>query len=118
MRDLRSRAAPGWRHVVAAKAGGLLKLYIDGQCRAQSSPFDPAEYDLSTPSPLRIGFGQHDYFNGRMKDLRLYRRALDEAEIRALVSAQEPSTAHRRNQAHDCYSGSVPRVLLSIPRST
>ena len=66
--------APGWRHVAAVKAGGPLKLYVDGQCVATSSQFDPAEYDLSNPSPLRIGFGQHDYFNGRMRDLRLYRR--------------------------------------------
>lgn len=83
--------APGWRHIAAVKAGGLLKLYVDGQCAAQSSRFNPAEYDLSSPSPLRIGFGQHDYFNGRMKDLRLYRRALGEAEIRSLASDQEPS---------------------------
>ena len=84
--------APGWRHIAAVKAGGLLKLYVDGQCAAQSSRFNPAEYDLSTPSPLRIGFGQHDYFNGRMKDLRLYRRALGEAEISSLISAQEPAS--------------------------
>lgn len=54
--------------------------------------YDPAEYDLSTPSPLRIGFGQHDFFNGRMKDLRLNRRALGDAEISSLISAQEPSS--------------------------
>jgi hypothetical protein len=76
--------APGWRHLAAVKAGGLLKLYVDGQCVAHSTPFDPADYDLSTPSPLRIGFGQHDYFNGRMRDLRIYGRALGEDEIRVL----------------------------------
>lgn len=63
--------APGWRHIVAVKARGLLKLFIDGQCMAQSSRFDPEEYGLSTPLPLRIGFGQHDHFNGRMMDLCL-----------------------------------------------
>lgn len=56
------------------------------------SHYDPAEYDLSTPSPLGIGFGQHDFFNGRMKDLRLYRRALGDAEISSPISAQEPSS--------------------------
>lgn len=83
--------APGWRHIVAVKARGLLKLFIDGQSMAQSSRFDPEEYGLSTPLPLRIGFGQHDHFNERMMDLRLYRRALGEAEIRSLASGQEPS---------------------------
>jgi len=76
----------GWRHIAAVKAGGLLKLYVDGRCVAGSSPFDPADYDLSTKSPLRIGFGQHDYFNGRMRDLRLYRRALGKEEIRLLAT--------------------------------
>jgi len=80
--------APGWRHVTAVKAGGLLKLYVDGQCVATSSPFDSAEYNLSTQSPLRIGFGQHDYFCGRMRDLRLYQRALGEEEIQALGSGR------------------------------
>jgi hypothetical protein len=76
--------APGWRHVAAVKTAGLLKLYVDGQCVAASSPFEPADYDLSNASPLRIGFGQHDYFNGRMADLRVYRRAIGEEDVRAL----------------------------------
>jgi gamma-glutamylcyclotransferase (GGCT)/AIG2-like uncharacterized protein YtfP len=76
--------APGWRHVAAVKAGGLLKLYVDGQCVATSSAFDSADYDLSTPAPLRIGFGQHDYFNGRLSDLRLYARALTAEEVQRL----------------------------------
>ncbi len=85
----------GWRHIVAVKAGGLLKLYVDGQCVARSSPFDPADYDLSTKSPLRIGFGQHDYFHGRIRDLRFYQRSLGDQEIRSLVSGQDPSNAQR-----------------------
>jgi len=76
--------APGWRHVAAVKSAGSLKLYVDGECVATSSPFQPAEYNLANGKPLKIGFGQHDYFNGKMKDLRIYSRALDEAEIVAL----------------------------------
>jgi hypothetical protein len=68
------------------KAGGSLKLYVDGRCAASSSPFDPAAYDLSVTAPLKIGFGQHDYFNGRMRDLRLYQRALTDEEIRSLAT--------------------------------
>lgn len=77
--------APGWRHVAALKAGGVLKLYVDGQCVATSTSFKPADYDLSNAVPLRIGFGQHDYFCGRMRDVRLYNRAISEEEIRALA---------------------------------
>jgi len=79
-----SELQPGWRHIAAVKQAGLLKLNVDGRLVAQSSGFNPRDYDLSNTQPLKIGFGQHDYFNGRMKDLRIYNRALDEAEVRDL----------------------------------
>ncbi len=50
--------APGWRHLVAVRAGTNLKLYIDGQCVSTSTEFDPAHYDISNTVPLKIGFGQ------------------------------------------------------------
>jgi len=72
---------PGWRHIVAVKAGGQLRLYVDGKRVAASASFTPADYDLSNDVPMKIGFGSHDYFNGRMKDLRIYGRALSDREI-------------------------------------
>lgn len=76
------RALPsGWRHLVAVKSGDRLKLYIDGKHVADSTKFDPEKFNLNTQSPLKIGFGQHDYFNGKMKDLRIYNRALSPSEI-------------------------------------
>ena len=77
---------PGWKHLAAVRDGGLLKLYIDGELVAESTAFDPKEYDLSHDSPLRIGFGQTEYFDGRMADVRLYRTALSEAQIQELCS--------------------------------
>ena len=71
---------PGWRHIVAMRQGTTLKLYINGKKVASSSIFDPATYNLSNGQPLRIGLGQHDHFNGRMKNVRIYRRALTEEE--------------------------------------
>jgi dienelactone hydrolase len=88
----------GWRHVAAVKTGGRLRLYVDGKQVAVSSAFDPAEYDLSTAGPLRIGFGEHDYFKGKLRDLRLYRRALTEAEIGALASQTRGETAEKGPQ--------------------
>ena len=76
--------APGWRHLVAVRHNDRLKLYVDGGLVATSAAFSPAEYDLACDRPLRIGFGPHDHFNGRIADLRLYNRALDDAEARAL----------------------------------
>jgi hypothetical protein len=75
---------PGWRHVAAVKTGESLRLYVDGQRVAESTAFDPAEYNLSNHEPLRIGTGENDRFHGKMKDLRIYDRALGEEEIRAL----------------------------------
>jgi hypothetical protein len=79
---------PGWKHIAAVRDKDALKLYIDGKLAGQSSSFDPDEYDLSTNQPLRIGFGQTEYFAGKMSDVRLYNRALNEQEIGDLASAK------------------------------
>ncbi len=79
---------PGWRHVTAVKAGGKLRLYVNGRCVAESDAFDPSEFDLANGQPLRIGLGEIDYFNGKMRDVRLYNRALKEAEIATLVKSR------------------------------
>ena len=76
--------AAGWRHVAAVKAADRLELYVDGRRVAASSPFKAGDYNLVHGEPLRIGLGQHDHFNGKLRDLRIYNRALTEAEIRAL----------------------------------
>jgi len=79
---------PGWRHLTAMRVGGRLRLYVDGKLSVESSEFPAAEYELSTDQPLRIGAGQIDYFRGKMADLRVYRRALNPAEIGRLASAK------------------------------
>ena len=79
---------PGWHHLVAVRAGRILRLYVDGTQVAHSTEFRPAEYDLNTNTPLKIGFGQHDYFNGKMNDLRIYDRALAPGEIADMHSGR------------------------------
>jgi hypothetical protein len=71
----------GWRHIAAVKSGGKLKLLIDGRQVSESNEFDARSFDLSNEAPLRIGFGQYNYFKGRIKDVRLYGRALTESEV-------------------------------------
>ncbi len=75
----------GWRHVAAVKHGGRLELFLDGERVAVSGPFDPASYDLTSDAPLRIGFGETDFFRGRLRDVRLYDRALSPREIHTLA---------------------------------
>lgn len=77
---------PGWRHIAAVKDRDRLRLYIDGSEAATSSEFNAADFNLNNDAPLMIGFGQHDYFNGKMRDLRIYRGALSAAEIKELAN--------------------------------
>ena len=62
-----------------------MKLYVDGKRVAEATGFDANAYSLDNDQPLRIGFGQHEYFAGKMSDLRLYGRALEGEEVSALA---------------------------------
>ena len=75
---------PGWRHLAAIREGDRLKLYVDGKPVASSSAFSRDDYDISNDRPLRIGAGAHDSFNGRIRDLRIYNRALVVSEVREI----------------------------------
>ena len=77
----------GWVHLTAVRTSNELKLYIDGHHVASSAAFKKHDFDLSNEEPLRIGFGAHDYFKGRMRDVRLYDRALSGREVAQLASA-------------------------------
>jgi hypothetical protein len=83
--------APGWRHLAAVRRGNRLRLFVDGRLAATSAEFDPGRYDLTTAGPLKIGFGEQDYFTGRIRDVRLYRRGLDENEIAAVRAIDPPA---------------------------
>lgn len=73
----------GWRHIAAVKEGGMLRLYVDGELKATSSPFDPEEYDVSNDEPLKIGFGELDYFSGRIREVSIYGTSLGGEEVMA-----------------------------------
>jgi hypothetical protein len=72
---------PGWHHLAAVKTKDRLQIFLDGKRVAESTPFKPGQYNLRVKQPLKIGFGQHDYFNGKMRDVRLYNRALSAADV-------------------------------------
>ncbi len=75
---------PGWKHLVALKNNNRLELYVNGKLQAGSSVFDPKDFDISNSAPLKIGYGEMDYFSGRIKEVRLYNRALSEKEVAGL----------------------------------
>jgi hypothetical protein len=80
---------PGWRHIAAVREKDRLKLYLDGKLVATSDPFDPEEFDLTNDRPLQIGFGPQDYFKGRIRDFRLFDRALSQEETRELYESMD-----------------------------
>ncbi len=75
----------GWKHLVAVRDGNKLKLYINSELQATSSFFNPEEYDISNNEPLKIGFGEIDYFSGKICQVRIYNRALKDEEIRDIA---------------------------------
>ena len=78
----------GWHHVAAVKSGGKLQIYVDGGLKSRSSDFDPDLFDVSNTAPLQIGSGPNDVFLGRLRDVRLYQRALSSSEAAALAKGR------------------------------
>lgn len=75
----------GWQHVTAIKTRQRLQLFVNGLLVAEKGIPVGMEFDLTADAPIRIGFGANDYWSGRMRDVRIYKRALGAGEIRALA---------------------------------
>src|SRR5690606_6918037 len=71
----------GWQHVAAIKTGNKLQLYINGKRVNETAIPHPLRFQAASDVPLQIGFGPNDYFNGEIRELRLYNRALKNGEI-------------------------------------
>lgn len=80
---------PGWQHVAAVRGGDRLTLYVNGRQVAESAAFQSADFDLANDQPLLIGNGPGDAFNGRLREVRLYNRALSPEEI-GLLAKETP----------------------------
>jgi hypothetical protein len=79
---------PGWQHIAAVRKSNILHLLVNGIPVADPRP--GGELDISTPKPLLIGFGEHDFFAGSMRDLRIYGRALPKLEISSIMEEGRP----------------------------
>ena len=86
--------APGWHHVAAVRDHDRLRLYVDGLLVSAGEVFKPDDFDLTNPSPLRIGLGSHDYFRGRLAEVAFYRAALSDEEV-AARTRQRPAPPTR-----------------------
>jgi hypothetical protein len=79
---------PGWKHVAAVRAGNQLRLFVDGKLAAAAET-DAKELDVSSDAPLLIGFGPQSHFRGKIQEMRLYNRLLDEEEVQAIFEASK-----------------------------
>ena len=77
----------GWKHVAAVRRGRTLQLFVDGALVASESS-DRPPLDLSCDAPLRIGFGPQGYFDGKIREVRLYSRALNERDVKSLYNRE------------------------------
>jgi len=77
---------PGWRHVAAQRQGDALRLFVDGTLVAESTVEGAAGLDVDSAEPWIVGGGGGGYFHGGIADVRIDRRSLDAAEIRAAAA--------------------------------
>jgi hypothetical protein len=85
--DMPSNGA--WHHVVAAQEGTKGSLYMDGVLRAAGT-LPAIGNGAGAINFGRFNSGDHWYFNGRMDEVRIYNRALSQAEVTELFKASDP----------------------------
>ncbi|MDQ1328433.1 MAG: hypothetical protein QG641_1718, partial [Candidatus Poribacteria bacterium] len=78
----------GWKHLTVIKRNDHLELFVNGKKESVSSAFEIDSFDLTNDQPLRIGFGETDYFSGKIREVRLYNRAINDEEVKFIVEYQ------------------------------
>jgi hypothetical protein len=78
-----------WTHLVAARVGKTLTLYVQGARAIQSYTPMGFRFDLANERPLLIGSGAQGTFDGAVADVRLYAHGLDQNAVRRLASGDE-----------------------------
>ena len=72
-----------WHHIVGViKSGERTKVYVDGELKGQST--NVLTGSVQNSYNVRIGIGGNGHFNGFIASVRIYNRALSEAEIKYL----------------------------------
>lgn len=77
--------AAGWHNLTVTRSQAEVKLYVDGKLIATSDTDSHVVGDLCNGMPLTIGNGQHDFFNGKLKNLKIYQGVLSPLQVRRLT---------------------------------
>jgi hypothetical protein len=99
-----------WQHVMATYDGSMkasgVRIYVDGREQKLNVLFDQLIWPLESKEPFRIGAGGGLRFQGSIRDVLVYNRALSpgEAAVVALrdgvreIAAQAPAVRSRAGQ--------------------
>jgi hypothetical protein len=79
-----------WTHVAAVRRGRELSLYVDGQLSQTTQSAIDAVFDVSNHAVLKIGSGPQSHFHGKLREIRLYNRALGEKEVHSIHTDSMP----------------------------
>ncbi|NUQ61122.1 MAG: LamG domain-containing protein [Pirellulales bacterium] len=79
--------APGqWSHVAATYDGAVMRVYLNGREAGSGKPVVTAV--RPSPEPLRFGWlGSYGHFNGMVREVMVYTRAMTAGEVFARYEA-------------------------------
>ncbi len=77
-----------WTHLAVVRKSRELSLYVNGKLSCSSSAPENHTFSLANTSPLLIGFGAQNYFDGSISDVRVYRGALSAAQFTELYGSR------------------------------
>jgi uncharacterized repeat protein (TIGR01451 family) len=107
----------GWHHIVWTidEASGESKIYHNGILNASNIYPD---FFLSPRMHLKLGGFYNSFFQGKMDDIGVWKRALDAGEVEALYNGTNSSIGAYRATDSDCYINDneipIPEVQFSI----
>lgn len=96
-----------WYHIVVTATANVIKLYIDGNFITSTTIGGTPAYTLSTAF-IGKRFNDSFYFGGKIDDIRMYNRALNDSEVLALYSILPDDNCdtyvHTKTGLVSCYS--------------
>lgn len=101
-----------WHHIAAVRSGKTLTIYRDGKHDCEQSDPSTGTLNLSNKQALRIGAGAGDTFRGRMKDVRIFRGAVSEDEIKRMAAEPIAALPVKQIIAHRGASARYPENTL------
>ncbi len=95
--ETKRRVKPGhWTHLAVTYDGSMLakgvRIYVNGEPWETEVLFDQHLWPIDSKEPWRIGAAGGMRFRGALDEIRIYQRALSQAEVSALSTAENLHT--------------------------